>query len=165
MGDSVGICCQFRPFIWCKRFKNTETQQSYTKCNQKTWIKPLSICSSLKPVWCAQFNFAYAWHALSRSSWAPQSLANLICESMGFSHCNNKSLWHANGYTSQQHLRAASIPPRKAQGLLPEQLKQYSTHKVKSFKTRRKFNIWIINVERLLNCWDSASCNLWIFVQ
>lgn len=127
-GECLGICYYLKLFLrWKKKSVRWTRKSCYTKCSQDlgTCHLPLHLPQT---TFCVQYNLTYAQHALSRSSWAPQSLANLICESMGFSHCNNKSLWHATGYTSQQHLRASSIPPGMTWGLLPAQLEQHSTH-------------------------------------
>lgn len=89
MGECVGICCHFRTFIWCKHTQNVH--RNTRTCYTIRIKRDVDFCSSLKPLSCAILNFAYAQYALSRSSWAPQSLANLICESMGFSPHNHKS--------------------------------------------------------------------------
>lgn len=129
-----------------KKYTRRTQKQCYTKCIQKTWIKYISLCSFIKPFCCAQFFKTLHMHAIPHSSWASQSLANLICESMAFSHCN-KSLWHATGYTSQQHLRASSIPPGMT-WLLPslDRTPAILNTQVRSFiRSRRTLHTWIIN--------------------
>lgn len=87
----MGKYCNFRKIFLWKLKMYTETRKHVTIDTFKRPGCTISLWSSLKPLCCVPFNFAFARHALSCSSWASQSMANLICESMGFSHYNNKS--------------------------------------------------------------------------
>lgn len=136
----------------CGRILHLKTAFKRPDCTTSIW-------SSLKPLRCAPFNFAFAWHALSCSSWVPQSLANLISESMGFSHYNNKSVTPIVAQASSILEQTKDSARERFQHKLSDTTTYQEQKKISCIN-----NIsWLGDLK--LDCWDIAMCYWRIIVQ